>query len=78
MGRKRSSTIEKILHRVEDRVEEWRRQDQARKDEPRRRQGHQGLVARLRGVRVKVAAAGSRFRAVAPGRARAGGDALAS
>jgi hypothetical protein len=26
-------TIEKILHRAEDRVEEWRRQDQARKTE---------------------------------------------
>ncbi len=33
MGRKRISTIEKILHRVEDRLEEWRRRDQARQAE---------------------------------------------
>jgi hypothetical protein len=33
MGRKHLSTIEKILHRAEDRIEEWRRQDQARKAE---------------------------------------------
>ncbi len=33
MGRKRLSTIEKILHRVEDRLEEWRRRDQARQAE---------------------------------------------
>ena len=33
MGRKRLSTIEKILHRVEDHIEEWRRQDQARQAE---------------------------------------------
>ncbi len=33
MGGKRLSTIEKILHRAEDRIEEWRRQDQARKAE---------------------------------------------
>jgi predicted nucleotide-binding protein len=33
MGGKRLSIIEKILHRAEDRIEEWRRQDQARKAE---------------------------------------------
>src|SRR3712207_4611496 len=33
MGGKHLSTIEKILHRAEDRIEEWRRQDQARKAE---------------------------------------------
>ena len=33
MGRKHLSTIEKILHRVEDRLEEWRRRDQARQAE---------------------------------------------
>ncbi len=33
MGGKRESMIEKILHRAEDRIEEWRRQDQARKAE---------------------------------------------
>jgi hypothetical protein len=33
MGRKRESMIEKILHRVEDRLEEWRRRDQARQAE---------------------------------------------
>ncbi len=33
MGGKRLSTIEKILHRVEDHIEEWRRQDQARQAE---------------------------------------------
>ena len=33
MGGKLLSTIEKILHRVEDHIEEWRRQDQARKAE---------------------------------------------
>jgi hypothetical protein len=31
MGEERLSTIEKILHRAEDRIEEWRRQDRARK-----------------------------------------------
>jgi hypothetical protein len=33
MGKKRLSTIEKILHRAEDRIQEWREQDQARKAE---------------------------------------------
>ena len=33
MGGKRVSTIEKILHRVEDHIEEWRRQDHARQAE---------------------------------------------
>ena len=33
MGDKLLSTIERILHRAEDRIEEWRRQDQARKAE---------------------------------------------
>ncbi len=33
MGGQRLSTIEKILHRVEDRLEEWRRRDQARQAE---------------------------------------------
>lgn len=33
MIEKISSTIEKILHRAEDRIEEWRRQDHARKAE---------------------------------------------
>jgi hypothetical protein len=33
MGGKLLSTIGKILHRAEDRIEEWRRQDQARKAE---------------------------------------------
>jgi hypothetical protein len=33
MGGKRESMIEKILHRVEDRLEEWRRRDQARQAE---------------------------------------------
>ena len=33
MGGKRISTIEKILHRAEDRLEEWRRRDQARQAE---------------------------------------------
>ncbi len=33
MGGQRVSTIEKILHRAEDRVEEWRRRDQARQAE---------------------------------------------
>jgi hypothetical protein len=33
MSEKRLSTIEKIMHRVEDRIEEWRRQDHARKAE---------------------------------------------
>src|SRR3712207_4031093 len=33
MGGKRLSTIEKILHRAEDRIEEWRRQYQARQAE---------------------------------------------
>jgi hypothetical protein len=31
MSERRLPIIEKILHRVEDRIEEWRRQDQARK-----------------------------------------------
>ncbi len=31
MGERRSSTIEKILHRAEDRIEEWRGRDLARK-----------------------------------------------
>jgi hypothetical protein len=33
MSERRLSTIEKILHRAEDRIEEWRRQDRARKAE---------------------------------------------
>jgi peptidoglycan hydrolase CwlO-like protein len=33
MGGKSVSTIEKILHRAEDRIEEWRSQTQARKAE---------------------------------------------
>ncbi len=33
MGGKRESMIEKILHRAGARIEEWRRQDQARKAE---------------------------------------------
>ncbi len=33
MGGKRESMIEKILHRAEDRIEEWRRKDQARQAE---------------------------------------------
>jgi hypothetical protein len=33
MGGKRWSTVEKILQRAEDRIEEWRRQDQAREAE---------------------------------------------
>jgi hypothetical protein len=33
MGGKRESMIEKILHRAAARIEEWRRQDQARKAE---------------------------------------------
>ncbi len=33
MGGKRESMIEKILHRAEDRIEEWRRRDQARQAE---------------------------------------------
>jgi hypothetical protein len=33
MGGKHLSTIKKILHWAEDRIEEWRRQDQARKVE---------------------------------------------
>jgi hypothetical protein len=33
MGGKRLSTIEKILHRAEDHIEEWRSRDQARKAE---------------------------------------------
>jgi hypothetical protein len=33
MGGKCESMIEKILHRVEDRIEEWRGQDQARQAE---------------------------------------------
>jgi hypothetical protein len=33
MGGKRDSIIEKILHRAGARIEEWRRQDQARKAE---------------------------------------------
>ena len=31
MGERRLTTIKKILHRVEDRIEEWRGQDRARK-----------------------------------------------
>src|SRR3712207_6407876 len=31
MGERRLSTIEKILHRAEDRIEEWRERDLARK-----------------------------------------------
>jgi hypothetical protein len=31
MGERRISMIEKILHRIEDHVEEWRRQDASRK-----------------------------------------------
>lgn len=33
MNRQRTSMIERILHRIEDHVEEWRRQDRARKAE---------------------------------------------
>ena len=33
MGERRIPMIEKILHRIEDHVEEWRRQDAARKAE---------------------------------------------
>jgi hypothetical protein len=33
MSEKRLSTIEKILHRAKDRIEEWRGQDRARKAE---------------------------------------------
>jgi hypothetical protein len=33
MGGKCESMIEKILHRAEDRIEEWRRRDQARQAE---------------------------------------------
>jgi hypothetical protein len=33
MGERRLTTIEKILHRAEDRIEEWRRQYQARQAE---------------------------------------------
>ncbi len=33
MGGRRLSTIETILHRAEDRIEEWRGQDRARKAE---------------------------------------------
>jgi hypothetical protein len=33
MGRKRESMVEKILHRAGARIEEWRRQDQARQAE---------------------------------------------
>jgi hypothetical protein len=33
MSEKRLSSIEKILRRAEDRIEEWRRQDKARKAE---------------------------------------------
>jgi regulator of protease activity HflC (stomatin/prohibitin superfamily) len=33
MSRQRTSTIERILHRIEDHVEEWREQDRARKAE---------------------------------------------
>lgn len=33
MSRQRMSTIERILHRIEDHVEEWREQDRARKSE---------------------------------------------
>ncbi len=33
MGERRTSMIERILHRIEDHVEEWRRQDSVRKTE---------------------------------------------
>jgi hypothetical protein len=33
MGERRTSMIERILHRIEDHVEEWREQDRARKEE---------------------------------------------
>src|SRR3954454_9752951 len=33
MGERRTSTIERILHRIEDHVERWREQDRARKAE---------------------------------------------
>ena len=33
MGEQRQSTIERILHRIEDHVQEWRRQERARETE---------------------------------------------
>ena len=33
MGERRTSTIERVLHRIEDHVEEWRKQDRAHKAE---------------------------------------------
>jgi hypothetical protein len=33
MGEQRESTIERILHRIEDHVQEWRRQERARETE---------------------------------------------
>ncbi len=33
MGERRIPMIERILHRIEDHVEEWREQDRARKAE---------------------------------------------
>ena len=33
MGERRTSMIERVLHRIEDHVEEWRKQDSARKAE---------------------------------------------
>jgi hypothetical protein len=33
MGRQHTSAIERILHRIEDRIEEWREQDRAHKAE---------------------------------------------
>ena len=33
MGERHTSTIERILHRIEDHVEEWRKQDRAHKAE---------------------------------------------
>ena len=33
MGERRASMIERILHRIEDHVEEWRKQDSTRKAE---------------------------------------------
>ena len=33
MGEQRTSMIERVLHRIEDHVEEWRNQDRARKAE---------------------------------------------
>jgi hypothetical protein len=33
VGERRTSMIERVLHRIEDHVEEWRKQDSARKTE---------------------------------------------